>query len=305
MVVTSLPEAAAALREQLLSRTPVLAAQVAPAEDTFLAALAGADDPFAGYGHVPAVARQRVAGIEAVHGEAVRAAYLHWQLTTLALDFEARFARSALPEAFASEFRSNLLRMMQRGLAQPDWPASLGDDVFLKDLGIARFTLVPCVSHLVYRHSGVPRRALLTPSAPWRQRFAVLGRLAEAGGFRPFLENHVHPAMLSHFDAAGRERCFALVAALLRHWPDSRGLMGTSWYYDPALARVSPHLAYLHDGPVSRGAVVMDMGASDAARAGATARSARRRDAVARGDYQPRNYLMVWSRQRMLRHFPA
>ena len=118
---------------------------------------------------------------------------------------------------------------------------------------------------------------------------------------RPFLENRVHLQMLDEFNPAGRERCYRMVARLLERWPESKGLIGASWYYDPAVGRISANLAYLHDVPAAQGAVFLRIGAEP--NSGALARSETRRRLHQAGRCWPTTYLMVWSRADILRHY--
>ena len=50
---------------------------------------------------------------------------------------------------------------------------------------------------------------------------------------------------MQEFSPEGWMRFYLRTAELLRRDPRVKGLIGTSWLYDPALADVSPHLAYL------------------------------------------------------------
>lgn len=306
--LSEIAEAAQRCRERGLQRSPgiVRMLETHPVGD-FVSALE-AVDPYLGYGHLGATAGATLMHILHGYGRGGVDDYLrHVQLTLLS-GCEGRLLDSGLPDPFVPEFRACFSRMLaeleegRRPTGARD-DATLPDDRFLKDLAICRMVLVPCASHVVYRHSGVPRRALARVRRVG-ELGALLRVLSGAGmGFRPFMENHVHLAMLDRFDEAGRRRCMELVARLLLAWPDCRGLMGTSWYYDPALAKVSPKLAYLHDEAAAGGACFIDMGPHPDAEAGALARSATRRALREKGLYTPRNYLMVWSRKDILRRF--
>lgn len=215
--------------------------------------------------------------------------------------FEIAFERADVPDGLLPEFRENAARMLRRACQPENWARGVGDDVFLKDLGILRATLIPCASHVVFRHSGVPRSLILRqrPLAMWHALEFFARRV---GGFAPFLENHVHPGMLAHFHAAGRERCYRLVAQLLQRWPDSRGLMGLSWYYDPAVAKISPRLAYLRDVPAGGGALFLPADGGDDVVRGAVATSPTRRRLYDEGRYCPTRYLMAWARDDLMDH---
>lgn len=260
-----------------------------------------ADSPHArGYRDLGGTFYEHVGRARSALPPAARAEIFNLILARLAGEFEARFSRARLPESLLPYYRENIARILERASAGTAWADSPHDDVFLKDLGILRMTLIPCASHLVFRNSGVPRSLVLrqTPATVLR----ALGFFAlRAGGFRPFLENHVHPAMLDHFHPGGRERCLELVAQLLECWTDTLGLMGLSWYYDPVVGRISPRLAYLHDVPAAGGALFLPAGGGAEVAGDATAKSATRRELFRRGEYSPTRYLMAWCRRDLLR----
>lgn len=260
---------------------------------------------FLGYRFLPAPVKNAAMCIQREFGREALSQYLLLLLAELAELFDLRFAKSGLTDTFRAEFERTFARM----LVLPENHAALlainlGNDLFLKDLGIARQILVPCASHVIYRYSGIPRRVFFPPMGGGR--FQLLKTLmVDTHGFHPYLENHVHLSMLGEFNEKGRERCLRLVGELLRCWPDSRGLIGTSWYYDPAVGAVSPQLAYLHDVPAAGGACFVDMGETPAARDGALVRSPTRRRLAEAGEYLPRNFMMVWSRRKLLESYPA
>ena len=229
----------------------------------------------------------------------VVSALLDLTLVSFIDQFDERFERAGLPESLLPYYRENIDRMLSRAESGRAWAVSLSQDVFIKDLGIVRMTLIPCASHLIFRSSGIPRGLLL------RQRpLNLLRGLAFVGlrsrGFAPFMENHVHTEMLQHFTAEGRETCYRLVADLLQIWPENRGLLGLSWYYDPVVATISPHLAYLRTVPAEGGALLLPAGTGPDVVRGATSTSSRRRALYEAGQYAPRRYLMAWARRDIL-----
>lgn len=300
----SLADAAAARVRALLDQMPRLAQATArPCGRAAITELrtAGA---VRRYGELPAAAHQLIQMLGSSHGETAVAAGLRWLLLQAISGFEERFAASDLPASLHAEFDRCLWRMLDEYDNPGQLPApSPTNDRFLKDLAITRLVLVPCASHVIHRHSGIPRRALMRLRTVGNAVGVAGVVLGKARGLQPFLENHVHKAMLDEFTPQGRERCMRLVASLLEAWPDARGLIGTSWYYDPHVGRLSPRLAYLHQEPAMRGACFIDMGPNSEATGGALSRSQTRRTAHAAGVYQPRNYMMIWARQDILRHY--
>lgn len=294
----------AGLRATILARTPALVHL--DLSNELSAIIDGLDrqDPYLGYSHISGPLADRFARLVGQVGVSGACELRQLLLIELIAQFDRRFERSGLHADFRLEFMRNFGRILADIASSPTSPESVGlnDDRFLKDLGIARLSMIPCVSHLVYRHSGVPRRIFLEGRRP-AALFSIAYTLARAGGFRPFLENHVHPAMLDRFNQAGRQQCYRLVARLLESWPDARGLIGTSWYYDPEVGRISPRLAYLHDEPASVNACFVDMGEHPDARASALSRSATRVQLAQAGLYRPRNYMMIWTRADILGRF--
>jgi len=233
----------------------------------------------------------------------VRQLRLNLLLLALIETLPDRLRYSGLPLPFAEEYQRSAQRIAERIAQGRRWDHGLEDDIFRKDLALLCLRMVPCVSHVVCRYSGVPRRTLLSPrnlasGASARVALALRGRL------RPLIANHVHPEMTDRFGPAGREACYRLVCALLGHWPDSAGLIGASWYYDRVVGTISPHLAYLRNVPAEHGALFLDAGAPAEARADAVFRSERRRARVEDGTYKPRTVMMVWPRQALLARLP-
>ena len=224
-------------------------------------------------------------------------------LIELVRQFAPLFSKAGLPDSLLPYYHENITRILQRACNHDAWARSSRDDIFLKDLGILRMWLIPCASHLVFRNSGVPR-SLVMRQRPDRMLRALAFFGLNSRGFSPFLENHVHPQMLAHFTPEGRKRCYALVAELLQRWPESRGLMGLSWYYDPVVRTISPRLAYLRDVPEQHGALFLPAGSGPDVASGATATSLARKKLYESGAYRPTRYLMAWSRRDLLRSHP-
>lgn len=255
-------------------------------------------DPWLGYHYVPTVINRFWREISEREGESAAADFLRLLIVRYVEQFDRRFQKSEIPPLLISEFERLFERMLTT-IADASFDADPDSHVFLKDLAISRLRLIPCVSHVVYRYSGIPRRTLVMQ--PPRRLPEIVSFILRARGFRPFLENHVHPAMLDQFNASGRARCYSLIAELLKAWPDSKGLMGASWYYDPELAHISPNLEYLYRVPLNAGALVLCIG-EEGEESGALARSKRRRELYRMNAYVPTTHLMIWARKDILRY---
>lgn len=248
-------------------------------------ALAG-QDPWRGYGFWGPTAAAIAAGAEPVWF----AGFLLWNIER----FEGRFRALGLD----GEFRLHFNDAFHRILVQIDDDASYaqpGNDRFMKDLGIVRGMLIPALGRLLYPFSGLSLAHVI--KNPRALPFVYL----RCGGRRPYFGLHVHPAMIrAFFNPAGWSECHRLAALALQAFPELRGVMAASWFYDPAATRISPHLGYLVDAPLRHGARLLRLESTPGAMRDALATSKTRRAAYECGTYQPRSYAMLWSRADLL-----
>lgn len=194
--------------------------------------------------------------------------------------------------------RAHQLRQLERIAAHDDGfllECRLEADVFLKELGLATLRLYAGASSVIDPYSGVGRSILWGGGArqfPGRALF-----FARTGGFRPYFQIHVHKLYLDEFDEEGRNECYRCCAELYALHPEALGMFAGSWFYDPAIAAISPRLAYLREVPVAGGARSMFVSYNEEAVANATAASPTRRALHASGKYRPASYALVWPRR--------
>lgn len=172
----------------------------------------------------------------------------------------------------------------------------LGHDLFHKEFGIAALRLYVAGCQLVDPCCGIPRSLLLrgTP-LDWLRNAAMMLAL---GGRRPFFEIHVHSFMRELFSEEGRKECYRCCAELYALHPEVRGMLAGSWFYDPALERVSPRLRHLRTVPQEAGAWLLCVGATEDAVTNALATSPTRRKLYEEGSYLPKKYMIVWGKAR-------
>ncbi len=229
--------------------------------------------------------------------QGIRTDYICGFILALGGSLRRRFARTGLPDVFLDRYRACFARMygeMERGTFIAD-PAS---DVCVKDLALATLTLVPCEAVMHLPGVGIGRKIVLGAGA------AMWTRLVRAGGRAPWLEQHVHtPTLAATFNAQGFEQSYQLAAQLLLADENLHGIFGTSWFYDPAAAELSPRLAFLRDGPTPKGGHFFRVGPDAESTALATATSPTRRQAAEAGTYRPCRYGLIWPRADVLRHY--
>ncbi len=251
------------------------------------------------YNYIPPKARKLIEHIEASGGPATSETYHRLVLLTLIQQFDRRAAALGLPETLhgnAIDFLEKLVRRLQK--PKPG-QYRFDRDEFLKDLSVTRLKLWPCGAELVDIASGIPRRMLLRTGAG--HFLKTLGQIKfHCGGLRPFFETHFDSRMTGSFSAEGYHALYLAIARILQDAPAIRGVFSGSWWHDPALADISPNLAFLNDIAVGGGARLYPMGTDKQTIAQATRLSKERTQYVREGTYRPTSYMMIWSRKDLL-----
>jgi len=291
--VTSLPsvaaEAAAAARRLRARLEPVVpAAALDPA-----AAAAGGSEK---YTWVPDAIAQANATLR---GGDLLADYNRYVLLALIAGFSADKSRYRLPKSVVALYPGELRRILRQVETFETAFFDAAEDGFRKDLAILTHRLIPIGAEYAEGGAGIPRRLLFTGGLS--QAFKVVWLIAaRCGGLRPFFALHAHTLSLERFNPEGwRESYFRLVE-LLELNPQMKGWVSASWFLDPALETISPHLAYLREVPVEGGAALMFVCRHPDGSSGALSKSATRRRLFAEGKYVPATYMRVWPRAAML-----
>lgn len=172
-------------------------------------------------------------------------------------------------------------------------------DQFHKDLLCFTGRMIPCGARVVDLRSVVPRRILVSDGL--RRLPKNLKFFLRAGGFRPYCGAHLHLPALSEFNDVGFHKSYLCIAELLHRDPALKGMVGMSWFYDPNLEEISPHLAFLRHKPLANGARLFRMGSFAESRRDALANSIRRTKLFNEGRYVPTQFALVWLRGDLLR----
>ena len=167
-------------------------------------------------------------------------------------------------------------------------------DWFMKDFRFVTLLTVPAGgARVIDLYDGVgPKTALkLARQSPT----AALSALR-----RPWFRLHAEGRDRSAFTEAGWDECAHEIAKLLKLHPKVAGMVGTTWYYDPALSKVSPRLTYLRRLPMDNGAFLVRHGTTAFDIRSATATSPTRRALYEAGQYVPVSCSMLWPREKLI-----
>lgn len=199
-----------------------------------------------------------------------------------------------LPPRIVGHHAKQLKRISGALAADGDW-FDLANDRFLKDMGLVTARLLAAAAQVLDTRCGIPRSLVARQGLAAMP--AVAADFARLGGFKPYIQIHTHMSYLDEFSEEGWNECYRCCADLYAVRPDLLGMFGGSWFYDPAIAEISPRLGYLRDVPLTGGARHWFVEAGGDAIANALSTSASRRKLYEEGKYMPKSYMIVWGRR--------
>ena len=295
MLAPHIPSFASRLSDQLQYALALCARHVPDAAVHVRAFLAQFSDPppYGGFKAVPPGARALHARVLAEGGEVGAAAFLLASILSAVRDSLDGPQLTRLPERVRAHQLKQFSRMA--GHDEQFLPyCRLDGDVFLKEFGLATLRLYAGASSVIDPRAGIGR-SMLWQGGMWQLPGRAL-LLARAGGFKPYFAIHVHKLYQDEFNEEGRNECYRCCAELYELHPQALGMIAGSWFYDPVVEVISPHLAYLRTVPQRGGARVWFLSHDEQAVKNATATSERRRALHAAGQYSPGSWMLVWPR---------
>jgi hypothetical protein len=224
-------------------------------------------------------------------------------LINLIFQAEDRLKQKKIPEdiirLFIGNFNSIIKRIESKHVRQGFYLFS--NDKFCKDFAVCRLSMIPAGQQKIHL-DGIARRFLFQNGVKQFVEFSAF-ILLELGGFKPLYQMHTDSYdrdLLAEFNFEGTKRFYLRVAELLKLNPRVKGVFGIGWTNDPQLASISPKLWQGVGYIVDNGAKLFNLGSSESAISGATYVSLKRRQLYEEGEYMPTNYLLVWSRKKLL-----
>lgn len=238
--------------------------------------------------------------VKAAYGERALALFHRLAIALLIKESLAEIRNRRLPESVLALYREWFDRIVAELSRLPDSFYDHRKDLFCKDLAVASLRLIP-VGFLV-DVTGV-EKSFLMGGGP-AQLLKGLGCLFfSMRGIRPYYGIHMDTrGVRRYFNPEGWRFNYLRIAELLEMNPGIKGITGGSWFYDPELERVSPHLAHLRSVPVAYGACVFRAPTTPQDLRLAIANSPHRTKLYLDGLYRPAHYNIVWPREGILRY---
>lgn len=264
--------------------------------DRFLKDFASAG-PFEHYRHVPPSAAAAVEKLGSQAEVETKRLFIRAALGRGAAQLVEAGALRRLPPRIAGHHAKQLERIGTAIAADGDW-YDLANDRCLKDLGLVTLRLMAAAAQLLDTRCGIAR------SIVFRQGLAAVSsnliEILRLGGFKPYIQIHTHLSYLDEFNEDGWNECYRCCADLYPSQPALLGMFGASWFYDPALAAISPRLNYLRDVPLAGGAKHFFVEAGGESIDNATSTSPSRKKLYEEGQYMPKSYLIAWGRKQQM-----
>lgn len=205
---------------------------------------------------------------------------------------------SLFPEAIQAQYLEEFKRIIAELDMNPAEWYSWDEDLFCKDVAICCHRMFPAGCLKTEIHAGVPRSMIVKVNPSELIRFSSL--MLRLGGFGPFFEIHLDVRYKKNFNPEGWEEALRLVGQTLKMLPEIKGIIGSSWFFDPIIPTISPRLTYLRQQIEENGGKFFFAGSNNRVIELATVASASRKKLYEEGSYIPSSYLTIWPRENVL-----
>lgn len=173
------------------------------------------------------------------------------------------------------------------------------NEYFCKDVRFVLGLSIPTGARIVDMNSRITPQSMVL-SLIRSKNIMNLSHYIRAGGMGRWFRGHIDSRYITEFNEAGNDDHYHRVAELLLSREDIKGLVITSWYYDPHILEISPQLAYLRMRVLERGAFFLQHGADQKDIENAIKKSPTRRRLYLNGKYKPTCYSMIWPRKKLI-----
>lgn len=249
--------------------------------------------PYDDYKVFPQAARVLIPSGVLPDGAEISRIFLKAAIIQGMLDMLASAAFAKLPARVRAQQIRQLQRIAADGEDTAEW-LQVDHDLFHKEFGIATLRLYVAGAQLIDSRCGIPRSTVLRGGL--RALPKNLAKVFRLGGFRKYFQIHTHKFMLDAFNEEGWTECYLCCAELYELHPEVLGMFGSSWFYDPVLADISPRLSYLSAVPLASGAELFFVAEGGSACDNSLSTSPTRRKLYEEGKYLPKSYMLAWGK---------
>ncbi len=221
-------------------------------------------------------------------------------LEGLLTEFDLKRSTVNLPDSVRNLYGRELKRIRTYVNSDSHEKLTFHDDVILKDIAILTFRLIPVGAEFAEPNSKVwIRKVFFSNTLQFLKASCYF--LKNRIKIYPYFQLHMHQESHDDFNYAGWIETFKCLADLLEANQQCQGWYSASWFNDPALEEISPHLAYLRTIPLRNGGGIFYIQKDTNGKTGALATSKTRRRLFDEGKYIPQIYLRIWPRNHTIR----
>lgn len=207
-----------------------------------------------------------------------------------------------LPHDIVELYKMNFNRIAEEiGTDQYKGPYLYSNDKFCKDVALCGMRLIPVGARKI--HESILSKRFLLKKGVSQFVEGLLFVLFELKGFKPLYEMHTDskdPDLLNQFNPDGFKKSYLRIVDLLDRNPEIKGIFSTSWFNDPVLETISPRLNYIRKMVIENGGKCFYIHADEQAVKNSTQKSMTRKKLYQEGKYLPTNYLIIWSRSKLI-----
>lgn len=265
-----------------------------------------------GYKYVCPKVEDVLQNIESEYNGQALALYHKLILSYFIQDSIEKLKYKKMPRNIIFLYHEWFARVLEDLSRQPDGYYDYKNDSFLKDLGVCSLRAIPVGGAWIVDISQVRRDAHRSDR---KRRFLSHLRNAllklgiyryiqftskKLGLYKSFYVIHTYDRYLPRFTPEEMESSYIRIAELLKLNPGIKGVYRSSWFLDPALEKISPHLAFLRKIPEENGAKIFPVGTGESDIEKATSLSPVRKKLFEEGKYIPTCYAYIWFRERLV-----
>lgn len=173
------------------------------------------------------------------------------------------------------------------------------NDTFCKNIAVSSLRLIPLGAQKINKNR-MPFKILY--KGGFKQFIKTLYMIVfTLRGIKPLYDIHTDssdPDLLKEFNPDGWVRMYKRLARFLKVHKDVKGVVATSWFFDPVLNDISPRLTYLREIVTDNGGLIFYVGIDSGK--DAISKSKTRRELYYAGKYVPKSYVLIWPRKKII-----